>query len=73
MEDILMPLLPIMSQRQLVKKANELTRKQHPLNESNFVMMRGLIHQEVSPKCVNEENSTECRSYNRHVNRSPQL
>ena len=27
--------------------------------------MRGLIHQEVSPKCINEESSTERRSYNR--------
>ena len=30
------------------------------------------LHQEVSPKCVNEESSTERRSYNRQVNRSPQ-
>ena len=33
----------------------------------------GLIHQENPLKCVNEESSTERRSYNRQVSRSPQL
>ena len=40
---------------------------------SVLAVVRELIHQDVSPKCVNEENSTERRSYNRQVNRSPQL
>ena len=44
-----------------------------PLDETYFVAVRGLIHQEVSLKCVNEESSTERRSFNRQVNRSPQL
>ena len=39
---------------------------------SNLVIVRGLIHQEVSPKCANEESSTERRSCNRQANRSPQ-
>ena len=43
-----------------------------PLDETHLVVVRELIHQ-VSPKCVNEESSTERRSYNRQVNRSPQL
>ena len=44
-----------------------------PLDETHLVVVRGLIHQEVSPKCVNEESSTERGSNNRQVNRSPQL
>ena len=43
------------------------------LNETHLVAVRGLIHQEVSPESINEESSTEHRSYNRQVNRSPQL
>ena len=45
----------------------------HPLYESQVVVVLGLIHQKVSPKCVNEGRSTEHRSYNRLVNRSPNL
>ena len=44
-----------------------------PLDETHLVVMRGPIHQEVLPKCVNEESSTERRNYNRQVNRSPQF
>ena len=44
-----------------------------PLDETHLVVVRGLIKKEVSPKCVNKESSTERRSYNRQVNRSPQL
>ena len=44
-----------------------------PLDETHLVVVRGLIHHEVSPKCVNEESSTDRRSYNRQVNRYPQL
>ena len=44
-----------------------------PLDETHLVVVRGFIHQEVSPKCVNEESSTDRRSYNRQVNRYPQL
>ena len=29
-----------------------------PLDETHLVVVRGLIHQEVSPKCVNKESST---------------
>ena len=47
--------------------------KQHPLDESHLAVVRGLIQQEVSPKCLNKESSNERRSYNRQVNRSPQL
>ena len=42
-------------------------------DETHLALVRGLIHEEVSPKCVKEESSTERRSYNRQVNRSPQL
>ena len=44
-----------------------------PLDDTHLVMVRGLIHQDISPKCVKEESSTERRSYKRQVNRSPQL
>ena len=44
-----------------------------PLDGTHLVMVRELIHQDASLKCVNEENLTERRSYNRQVNRSPQL
>ena len=44
-----------------------------PIDETHLVVVRELIYQELSPKCVNAENSTERRSYNRQVNRSPQL
>ena len=44
-----------------------------PFDETHLVLVRGLINQEVSPKCVNEESSTKRRSDNRQVNRSPQL
>ena len=40
--------------------------KFHPLNETQFLVVRGLIHKEVSP----EESSTEHHSYNHQVNRS---
>ena len=43
------------------------------LDETYPVAVRGLIYQKVSPKYVNEESSTERRSFNRQVNRSPQL
>ena len=33
-----------------------------PLDETHLVVVRGLIHQKVSPKCVNEDSSTERRS-----------
>ena len=38
--------------------------KQHPVDETHLVVVRGggLIHQEVSPECVNEVRLTECRS-----------
>ena len=45
----------------------------YPLDETHLIMVRGLIHQEVSPKCVNEESSIEHRTYNHQVNRSLQL
>ena len=44
-----------------------------PLNETHLDLMRGLIHQEVSPKCIIEESSTECCSNSHQVNRFPQL
>ena len=44
---------------------------QHSLDETHFFVVMGLMHQEVSPKCVNEEISTERRSYNSQVNRYP--
>ena len=44
-----------------------------PNNERHLVIVRGPIHYEVSRKCVNEESSTECRGYNRQVNRSSQM
>ena len=44
----------------------------HPLDETRL-LLRGSVHQEVSPKCINEETSTERRSYNCQVNGSPQL
>ena len=47
-------------------------RMYHPLDETHLVL-RGFAHQEVSPKCISEETSTERRSYNRQVNGSPQL
>ena len=34
----------------------------NPLDKTHLVVVRELIHQEVSPKCVNEESSTERRS-----------
>ena len=49
-----------------------LASKYH-LDETQLIVVRGLIHQKVSPNCVNEESSTERRSYNCQVNRSPQL
>ena len=42
-------------------------------DETHLVVVRGFIHQEVSPKYVNEESSIERCSYNCQVNRSPQL
>ena len=33
-----------------------------PLDETQLVMMSGLIHEEVSPESVNEESSAERRS-----------
>ena len=45
----------------------------HPFDETHLVVVRGLIHQEVSPEYVNKESSTERCSYNRQANRSPQL
>ena len=45
----------------------------HPLDETHLVVVRESIHQDVSPKSVNNESSIERRSYNRHVDRSPQL
>ena len=51
----------------------ELFTKAVPLDETHSVVVGGLIHQEVSPKCNNEESSTERHRYNRQVNRSPQL
>ena len=44
-----------------------------PLDETHLVVVRGLTHQDVLPKCVNEESPTGWRSYNRQVNRSSQL
>ena len=44
-----------------------------PLDETHLVVVRGLIHQEVSPKCVNKESLTERHNYNHQVNRSRQL
>ena len=44
-----------------------------PLDETHLVVVRQLIHQEVLRKCVNEETSTEHRSYNHQVKRSCQL
>ena len=44
-----------------------------PLDKTHLVVARGIIHQDASLKCINEENLTERRSYNRQVNRSPQL
>ena len=43
------------------------------LDETDLVVVRRLIHWEVSPECINEESLTERRSYNRQVNRSSQL
>ena len=43
--------------------------KQHPLDETHLIVVRELIYQEVSHKYVKEESSTECRSYNRQVQR----
>ena len=42
------------------------------LDDTHLVVVKGLIRQ-VPPKCVSEESSTERHSYNRQVNRSPQL
>ena len=47
-------------------------RMYHPLDETHLVL-RGFVHQEVSPKCISWETSTERRSYNRPVKGSPQL
>ena len=47
--------------------------KQDLLDETHLVVVRGFIHQAVSPKYLNEESSNERRRYNRQVNRSPQL
>ena len=44
-----------------------------PLNETDLVLVSGLIHQEVLLKWVNKESSTECHSYDHQVNTSPQL
>ena len=49
------------------------THNHLPLNETHLDLMRGLIHQEVSPKCIIEESSTECCSNSHLVNRFPQL
>ena len=43
------------------------------IDKTHLVVAKGLIHQDVSPKCFNEESSTERRSYNRQVKRSPPL
>ena len=43
------------------------------LDETDLVVVKGLINQEVLPKCVNEETSIERHSYNSQVNKSPQL
>ena len=60
-----------------IRKGTNLNQWQNmkavPLDETHLAVVRELIHQEVPPKCVNEESSTERRSYNRQVNRSPQL
>ena len=44
-----------------------------PLDKIHLVVVTVLFHQEVSPKCVNEEASTKRRSYNHQVNRFPGL
>ena len=44
-----------------------------PLDENRLVLVKEFIHHEVSSKCISEESSTERRSYNRQVDRSPQL
>ena len=49
------------------------SQKHYPLDETHLVAVRGLIHYKVSTKYVNEESSTERLSYNRQVNRFPQL
>ena len=42
-------------------------------DQTHLVVVRGLIHQEVLTKSINEKSSIERRSYNRQVNRSSQL
>ena len=38
-----------------------------PLDETHLVVVRGLPTKKFQPKCVNEESSTERRSYNRQL------
>ena len=54
----------------LAKKA-ALNNKAAPLDEAHLFVVRGLIHQEVSHNCINDESSTERRRYNCQVNISP--
>ena len=44
-----------------------------PLDQTHLATVRGLINQEVSPKCINEDSSAESYSFNRQVNRPPKL
>ena len=43
------------------------------LDKTHLVAVRGLIHYKVSTKCINQESSSESRSYNRQVNSSFQI
>ena len=45
-------------------KKDLVLQKQHRLHDTHLVAVSEVFLQEVSPKCVNEENSTECHSYN---------
>ena len=45
-------------------KKDLVLQKQHSFDDTHLVAVSEVFHQEVSPKCVNEENSTECHSYN---------
>ena len=40
-----------------------------PLNETYFDVVRRLLKEEVSTKCINEESTNERGSYNRQVKR----
>ena len=44
-----------------------------PRWKTHLVKVRGLIHQEVSTECVNEESSTKRRSYIRQVAANPNI